>query len=61
MNKKPYFAPEMHIAEFAQKLLIVNSSLSACNIQGDEEDYVKSEGIPCEPATGDRKLWDDAW
>ena len=61
MNKKTYFTPEMHIAEFAQKLLIVNSSLSACNIQGDEEDYVKNEGIPCEPATGDRKLWDDAW
>lgn len=62
MNKKTYFTPpEMHIAEFAQELPIASSPLSACNIQGDEEDYVKSEGIPCEPATGDRKLWDDAW
>lgn len=46
--------------EFAQVLLVANS-VSVCNIQGNEEDYVKSEGFPCEPATGDRKLWDDAW
>lgn len=61
MNKKTYFAPEMHTVEIAQVLLVANSSLSVCNFQGDEEDYVKSEGIPCEPATGDRKLWDDTW
>ena len=60
MNKKTYFTPEMHTMEFAQELPIANS-VSVCNVQGDEEDYVKSEGIPCEPATGDRKLWDDAW
>ena len=50
----------LHTMEFAQELPIANS-VSVCNVQGDEEDYVKSEGIPCEPATGDRKLWDDAW
>lgn len=61
MNKKTYFTPpEMHTVEFAQELLIANS-ISVFNIQGDEEEYVKGEGIPCEPATGDRKLWDDAW
>lgn len=61
MNKKTYFTPEMHTVEFAQELLIINSPLSVANTIGDEEDYVKSEGVPCEPATGDRKLWDDAW
>ena len=60
MNKKTYFAPEMHTVELAQELLIT-ISISVCNFQGDEEDYVKSEGVPCEPATGDRKLWDDTW
>lgn len=45
---------------FARVLLVANS-VSVCNTQGDEEEYVKGEGIPCEPATGDRKLWDDAW
>lgn len=60
MNKKTYFAPKMRTVELAQELLIP-SSISVCNIQGDEEEYVKGEGIPCEPATGDRKLWDDAW
>ncbi len=61
MNKKIYITPEMHTVELAQELLIASSPLSVCNFQGDEEDYVKSEGVPCEPATGDRKLWDDAW
>ena len=61
MNKKIYITPEMHTVELAQELLIASSPLSVCNFQGDEEDSVKSEGIPCEPATGDRKLWDDAW
>ena len=60
MNKKTYFAPEMHTVELAQELLITYS-ISVFNNQGDEEEYVKGEGIPCEPATGDRKLWDDAW
>lgn len=60
MNKKIYITPEMHTVELAQELLIVNS-ISVFNFLGDEEDYVKSEGVPCEPATGDRKLWDDAW
>lgn len=60
MNKKTYFAPKMHTVELAQDLLIPNS-ISVCNIQGDEEEYVKGEGVPFEPATGDRKLWDDAW
>ena len=60
MNKKIYITPEMHTVELAQELLIAYS-ISVFNFQGDEEDYVKSEGIPCEPATGDRKLWDDAW
>lgn len=61
MNKKIYITPEMHTVELAQELLIASSPLSVCNFQGDEEEYVKGEGIPCEPATGDRKLWDDAW
>lgn len=61
MNKKIYITPEMHTVELAQELPIANSPLSVFNIQGDEEDYVKSEGVPFEPATGDRKLWDDAW
>ena len=61
MNKKTYFAPEMHTMEFAQELLIINSPLSVANTSGDEEDYVESEGIPSEPATGDRKLCDAAW
>lgn len=61
MNKKTYFAPEMHTVEFAQELSIANSPLSVFNFQGDEEEYVKGEGIPCEPVTGDRKLWDDTW
>ena len=60
MNKKIYITPEMHTVELAQELLITYS-ISVFNFQGDEEDYVKSEGVPCEPATGDRKLWDDAW
>ena len=60
MNKKTYFAPEMHTVELAQELPIANS-ISVNNTQGDEEEYVKGEGIPCEPATGDRKLWDDVW
>ena len=60
MNKKTYFTLEMHTVELAQELPIANF-ISVSNVQGDEEDYVKSEGIPCEPATGDRKLWDDAW
>lgn len=60
MNKKIYITPEMHTVELAQELLIAYS-ISVFNFQGDEEDYVKGEGIPCEPATGDRKLWDDAW
>lgn len=50
----------MHTVELAQELLITYS-ISVCNSQGDEEEYVKGEGIPCEPATGDCKLWDDAW
>lgn len=60
MNKKTYFAPEMHTVEIAQELPIANF-ISVSNIQGDEEEYVKGEVLPCEPATGDRKLWDDAW
>lgn len=60
MNKKTYFTPEMHTVEIAQELPIANF-ISVSNIQGDEEEYVKGEVLPCEPATGDRKLWDDAW
>ena len=60
MNKKTYFAPEMHTVELAQESPIANF-ISVSNTQGDEEEYVKGEGIPCEPATGDRKLWDDVW
>ncbi|MDD7658428.1 MAG: hypothetical protein PUJ28_07265 [Prevotellaceae bacterium] len=60
MNKKIYITPEMHTVELAQELPIANS-IFVCNSLGDEEEYVKGEGIPCEPATGDRKLWDDAW
>lgn len=60
MNKKTYFTPEMHTVEIVQELPIANF-ISVSNIQGDEEEYVKGEVLPCEPATGDRKLWDDAW
>ena len=53
MNKKIYITPEMHTVELAQELPIANS-IFVCNSLGDEEEYVKGEGIPCEPATGDR-------
>ena len=60
MNKKIGITAEVRAVELAQERPIGNS-IFVWNSLGDEEEYVKGEGIPCEPATGDRKLWDDAW